>query len=239
MHRRRQKLLNAFHGYLEAGSGLAYVAVFAGGVLISFTPCIYPVLPITVGYIGSRSGGSRGKGFILSVSYVLGMAAVYTVLGSVAALSGRVFGEAAASPLVNLLVGNLCILMALSLFDLFHLPAIPWFSRAPVNGGRGGIAGAFAVGAVSGLVVGPCTAPVLGTLLLYVGTRQNLLFGASLLFVFALGMGTLLLLAGTFTGFLASLPRSGRWMETIRKGFGFLLILVGEYFLVEAGKLLV
>ena len=87
--------------------------------------------------------------------------------------------------------------------------------------------------------MGPCTAPVLGALLLYVGTRQNVPFGASLLFVFALGMGTLLLLAGTFAGFLAGLPRSGRWMEAVRKGFGVFLILVGEYFLVEAGKLLV
>lgn len=234
-----QELASSFQGYLQAGSALAYLAVFAGGVLISFTPCIYPVLPITVGYIGSRSGGSRGRGFFLSVSYVLGMSATYAALGSVAALSGSVFGQAAASPLVHILVGNVCILMALSLFDLFHLPAIPFLPGNGWRKDRGGIAGAFAVGAVSGLVVGPCTAPVLGALLLYVGTRQNVPFGASLLFVFALGMGMLLLLAGTFTGFLAGLPRSGRWLEAVKKGFGVLLVLVGEYYLVEAGKLLV
>jgi len=231
--------MNSFHRYLEAGSALAFLAVFAGGVLISFTPCIYPVLPITVGYIGSRSRGSRWRGFSLSVSYVLGMAVTYAALGSVAALTGRVFGQVAASPLVHFLVGNVCILMALSLFDLFHLPTPSFLSGTGAGRDRGGIAGAFAVGAVSGLVVGPCTAPVLGALLLYVGTRQNVPFGASLLFVFALGMGTLLLLAGTFAGFLAGLPRSGRWMEAVRKGFGVFLILVGEYFLVEAGKLLV
>lgn len=234
-----QELTSSFQGYLQAGSALAYLAVFAGGVLISFTPCIYPVLPITVGYIGSRSGGSRGRGFFLSVSYVLGMAIVYAALGSVAALSGRVFGQVAASPLANVLVGNVCILMALSLFDLFHLPTPSFLSGDGTGKDRGGIAGAFAVGAVSGLIVGPCTAPVLGALLLFVGTRQNVLFGASLLFVFALGMGMLLLLAGTFTGFLASLPRSGRWLEAVKKGFGIFLILVGEYFLIEAGKLLV
>ncbi len=232
-----QELLGSFQRYLEAGSAIAYVAVFAGGVLISFTPCVYPVLPITVGYIGSRSGGSRGRGVLLSVSYILGMAVTYAVLGSVAALSGRVFGLVAASPLTNLLVGNLCLLMALSLFDLFHLPTLS-LGTGPGKD-RGGAAGAFAVGAVSGLVVGPCTAPVLGALLLYVGTRRNVLFGGSLLFVFALGMGTLLLLAGAFTGFLASLPRSGRWLEKIKKGFALLLFLVGEYYLIEAGKLLV
>lgn len=234
-----QALLTSFEAYLQAGSVQAYAAVFAGGVLISFTPCVYPVLPITVGYIGSRSRGSRWRGFSLSVSYVLGMAVAYAALGSVAALTGRVFGQVAASPLANLLVGNLCILMALSLFDIFHLPTPSFLAGAGSGKDRGGIAGAFAVGAASGLVVGPCTAPVLGALLLYVGTRQNVLFGASLLFVFALGMGTLLLLAGTFAGFLSSLPRSGRWMEAVRKGFGVFLILVGEYFLVEAGKLLV
>jgi len=234
-----QELLGSFNGYLEAGSPLAFLAVFAGGVLISFTPCIYPVLPITVGYIGSRSRGSRRRGFALSVFYVLGMAATYAALGSVAALTGRVFGQVAANPLVNLIVGNLCILMALSLFDLFHLPTVSFPSGSGPGKERGGIAGAFAVGAASGLVVGPCTAPVLGALLLYVGTKRNIPFGASLLFVFALGMGTLLLLAGTLSGFLAGLPRSGRWMEAVKKGFGILLLLVGEYYLVEAGKLLV
>lgn len=233
-----QELLSSFHGYMEAGSALAYLAVFAGGVLISFTPCIYPVLPITVGYIGSRGGGSRSRGFFLSVSYILGMAVTYAALGSFAALSGRVFGQVTASPLVHFLVGNVCILMALSLFDLFHLPALSFRPAPDGKKNRGGIPGAFAVGAVSGFVVGPCTAPVLGALLLYVGTRQNVLFGASLLFVFALGMGTLLLLAGTCTGFLAGLPRSGKWMKAVQRGFGVLLILVGEYFLVEAGKLL-
>lgn len=91
----------------------------------------------------------------------------------------------------------------------------------------------------SGLVVGPCTAPVLGALLLYVGSSGNVALGMSLLFVFALGMGALLVLLGTFTGMLAGLPKSGRWLVLVKKGFGALMILAGEYFLVEAGKLLV
>jgi cytochrome c-type biogenesis protein len=86
--------------------------------------------------------------------------------------------------------------------------------------------------------VGPCTAPVLGALLVYVGAKQNVLFGTSLLFVFALGMGSFLLVIGTFTGLLANLPKSGRWTAAVKKVCGFLLILVGEYFLLEAGKLL-
>ena len=234
-----QNLLHSFEAYLQAGSVLTYAAVFAGGVLISFTPCVYPVLPITVGYIGGRSQGSKAKGFFLSISYVLGMAAMYAALGSVAALTGRVFGRTAASPVTNIVIGNICILMALSLLDVFHVP-LPGFSgRGSTGKGRGGGIGAFAMGLLSGLVVGPCTAPVLGTLLVYVGARRNVLFGTSLLFVFALGMGFLLLVAGTFTGLLANLPKSGRWTETVKKGFGVFLILAGEYFLLEAGKLLV
>ena len=234
-----QDLLHSFDSYLQARSVLSYAAVFVGGVLIGFTPCIYPVLPITVGYIGGRSQGSKGKGFFLSLSYVLGMAVTYAALGSIAALSGQVFGQMAASPFVNIVVGNICILMALSMLDVFHVPVPAFLTGLTAGENRGGALGAFAVGVSSGFVVGPCTAPVLGSLLVYVGARQNVLFGTSLLFVFALGLGFLILVVGTFTGLLANLPKSGKWTETVKKGFGFFLILVGEYFLLEAGKLLV
>ena len=233
-----QSLLSSFETYLSSGSVLSYGAAFAGGVLVSFTPCVYPVLPITVGYIGGKSQGSKGRGLFLSVSYVLGMAVTYAALGTVAALTGQVFGQAAASPAANIIVGNVCILMALSLFDVFHVPVPSFLSAVPAGGKRRGMVGAFGVGMASGLVVGPCTAPVLGALLVYVGARQNVLFGTSLLFVFALGMGFLLVLVGTFSGLLANLPKSGSWTEAVRKGFGILMILAGEYFLLEAGKLL-
>lgn len=218
---------------------MAYAAAFVGGMLISLTPCVYPVIPITVGYVGGRSQGSKGKGFFLSLSYVLGMAVTYAALGSAAALSGQVFGQAAASPIANIVVGNICILMALSMLDVFHLPVPAFLSGRAAGRKHGGTLGAFALGLSSGFVMGPCTAPVLGSLLVYVGARQNVAFGTSLLFVFALGMGVLLLVAGTFTGLLATLPKPGKWTETIRKGFGIFLILVGEYFVLEAGRLLV
>ena len=231
-----QSLLSSFETYLSAGSVLSYGAAFVGGVLISFTPCVYPVLPITVGYIGGRSRGAKGRGFFLSVSYVLGMAVTYAALGTVAALTGRLFGQTAASPVTNIVVGTICILMALSLFDLFHVPVPAFPSGGPAGEKRRGMVGAFGIGLASGLVVGPCTAPVMGALLVYVGARKNVLFGTSLLFVFALGMGFLLVLLGTFSGLLANLPKSGRWTEAVRKGFGVLLILAGGYFLLEAGK---
>lgn len=233
-----QQFVNSLQNYLQAESSLAYAAAFAGGLLISFTPCVYPVIPITVGYIGSRSRGSRRRGFVLSLAYAVGMAATYAALGGIAALSGRVFGEVAASPVSNLIVGILCILLALSLFDLFTIPLPSFFSRAEAPPWSGGVFGALGIGMASGLVVGPCTAPVLGALLLYVGTRHNIVSGMSLLFVFALGMGFLPVLLGTFSGILASLPKSGGWLLLVKRGFGALMILAGGYFLLQAGRLL-
>ena len=223
-----------FDAYLKAGSVLAYAAAFAGGALISFTPCVYPLLPVTAGYVGGMSRGSRSRGFFLSLSYALGMAVVYAALGAAAALSGRVFGAAAASPAAHVAVGAICVLMGLWLFDILRLPLPSFPAAAGATAGRGGGAGAFAFGAASGLVVGPCTAPVMGSLLVYVGTRQNVVFGTSLLFAFALGMGLLPVLAGTFAGFLAALPRSGPWLAKVKKGFGVVLIAAGAYFLMTA-----
>ncbi|MGZ8441263.1 MAG: cytochrome c biogenesis protein CcdA [Candidatus Deferrimicrobiaceae bacterium] len=233
-------LLSSFQSYLQGGSPLAYAAAFLGGILVSFTPCIYPVLPVTVGYIGSRSGGSRRRSFLLSAAYAVGMALTYAALGIAAGLSGSVFGEATAHPLSYLLLGNVCILFALSLFDVFHLPIPAMFSRAGASPGKDrGAAGAFVVGLLSGLVVGPCTAPVLGGLLLYVGASGHPLFGATLLFTFALGMGLPVVALGTFAGLLVNLPKAGGWTVKVQRGFGVLLLLAGEYLLLEAGRRLV
>ena len=229
--------LDLFREYLQAGSPLAYAIAFLGGLLVSFTPCTYPVLPVTVGYIGSRALGSRRRAFLLSGAYAVGMASTYAAIGMAAALTGRVFGEVTAHPVSYLVLGNVCILLALSLFDVFHFPTPAFLSRpAGVAGGAGG---AFLVGMVSGVVVGPCTAPVLGGLLLYVGSSGHPVFGATLLFTFALGMTLPVVVLGTFTGLLARLPRSGAWLASVKNGFGILLLLAGEYLLVEAGKRLV
>ncbi|HAM33357.1 MAG TPA: hypothetical protein DCP41_07610 [Deltaproteobacteria bacterium] len=233
-------LLSSFQSYLQAGSPLAYAAAFLGGILVGFTPCVYPVLPVTVGYIGCRSGGSRRSAFLLSAAYAVGMALTYAALGMAAGLTGSVFGEATAHPLSYLVLGNVCILLSLSMFDVFHLPTPTVLARA---GGPSipprGMGGAFGVGMLSGLVIGPCTAPVLGGLLLYVGASGHPVFGATLLFTFALGMGVPVVALGTFAGILAYLPKAGGWTVKVQRAFGVLLLLAGEYLLLEAGKRLV
>jgi len=225
--------------YLQSSSLLAYLAVYAGGVLVSFTPCTYPVAPLTVAFIGAHSSGSKLKGFSLSLVYVFGMALTYTAIGAAAALTGQLFGRIQSNPWMFFLMANVCLLMGLSMLDAFALPIrTPRFvaSLQPREKTRGAV-GALLVGAASGLVMGPCTAPVLAVLLSFAATRQNVPYAMSLLFVFSLGMGTLLILLGTSAGVLANLPRSGMWMTRVNKFFGWLMIAAGEYFLLQAGML--
>jgi len=233
------QFISSFQGYLHAGSPVAYAIAFLGGLLTSFTPCTYPILPVTVGYLGSRSGRSRMRMILSSGMYAMGMAMTYAALGMAAGLSGRMFGEVTAHPLSYIVMGNVCILLSLSLFDVFQLPTPGFLARLGSAGDGGTIGGAFLVGICSGIVVGPCTAPVLGGLLLYVGSSGHPLFGATQLFTFALGMALPVVVLGMFAGLLAGLPRSGSWLVTVKKGFGVLLLLAGEYLLLEAGKRLI
>ena len=139
-----QTFFSSFQAHLQAGSPLAYAMAFLGGFLVSFTPCVYPILPVTVGYIGSRGGGSRRRAFLLSAAYAVGMALTYAALGMAAGLSGSVFGEATSHPLSYLVLGNVCILFALSMFDVFRLPTPAFLARAGGTGSApGGAGGAF------------------------------------------------------------------------------------------------
>lgn len=235
-----QNLLPSWDVIQTAPPPLALLAVFIGGVLAGFTPCVYPMLPIISSYVGARSigaGFSRWGAFGLSFSYVLGMALVYTALGMIAAFTGRLFGEFSSSFVAQLVVANLLILFALHLLEALPFPNLPLFSGLGRWTQAGGVFGAFLLGAGSGLVASPCTAPLLAGLLTYAATSQNVLWGGGLLFAFSLGMGSLLLLAGTFSGLLARLPRSGPWMVRIKKILGLALLGLGEYFLLRAGQL--
>lgn len=231
-----ETLFQNFSQYLTEVSPLAYLVAFLGGVWASFTPCIYPIIPILVGVIGATGVKSRLRAFQLSLAFVLGTAVTYSLLGLVAALTGRIFGQFTSHPIAYLLVGNLCLVFALSMLGLFEikLPG-PW-GEAGAGGRERGAFSVFLMGAGSGVVAAPCTVPVLGALLVFVAQSRNLWFGASLLLTFALGLGTLLVLLGTFTGLLTSLPKSGVWLLRLKQLFGILLIGVAEFFIFQAGK---
>ena len=225
--------------HLQNAWYLAYLAVFVGGILTSFTPCIYPLLPILIGYIGGTGERRKFQSFVLSLVYVTGMAITYAALGAIASLTGKLFGEIQSNPWVYLVVANIIILMGFSMLGVFTITTPVFLQGLQKGKGKKGMLGPFLLGMSSGLVAAPCTAAVMGTILTYVATRQNVLFGVTLLFVFAIGAGTLLLIAGTFAGLLLALPKPGMWTNIIQKIFGWFMIALGEYFLIKMGMLFI
>lgn len=221
--------------YLSNISLITYLLVFVGGLATSFTPCVYPLIPIVVGVVGSSKEKSPRRNFVLSFSYVLGMALTFSILGMIAAMTGRLFGELQASPIAQIIVGGIIILFGLALLDVIPLPTF-LLSRAGVGKVRpgGSVFPVFFMGVASGFVAAPCTVAVLGALLAYVATTQNIVFGFTLLFTFATGLGTVLILIGTFAGILKTLPKAEKWMRLIQKVLAFGMIILGGYFIFRA-----
>ncbi|MCA9409289.1 MAG: sulfite exporter TauE/SafE family protein [Candidatus Omnitrophica bacterium] len=215
---------------------LSYLIVFWGGVLVSFTPCVYPVMPITASFIaGANTKGTRWMGFLISLVYVFGLALTYCALAVFAAVTGKVFGQIQNNPYIFLVVGNVLLFFALVMLDVIPLPTIALSSQnknKPKN-----LWAVILFGMASGLIVGPCTAPVLGSLLLYIGSKQNIFHGITLMFAFSYGVGASLILVGTFSGLLSSLPKSGVWLVRVKQASGIILLIIAEYFFVKAGQL--
>ena len=211
-----------------SGSPVDFLAAFFGGVLLSLTPCIYPLLPITIAYIGASSANSKVKGFSLSFIYVTGISITYAALGIAAVWTGTIFGRFSSLPLVRIIAGLIIIFFGISLWDGrgINLP----FFKLPVNNRLSPYLSCLILGLTSGLVISPCTAPVLGSILTFVAVKRNFIYGALLLLTFAYGMGMLLILAGTFSSILAKLPKTGRWMKVMSRICAIILILGGIYF---------
>jgi thioredoxin:protein disulfide reductase len=216
---------------LAQGSALAFGVAFAGGVATSLTPCVYPLIPITVSIFGARNAGTRREAMALSGLYVLGIATMYSALGVGAALTGKAFGSVMQDPWVIGFVAIVLAAMAASMFGAFEL-RLPYSWQARLNTvGGAGRAGAFAMGLVSGIIAAPCTGPVLGAALAYVAAKGSVAFGFSIMFVYALGMGVLFFAIGAFS---ISLPKSGPWMETVKSVFGAALLAAAAILLAGA-----
>jgi len=231
-------MLENLNEYLNSAPLLAILVAYIGGVLTSFTPCVFPVIPITIGVLGVKQTESKVQAFLLALVYVLGMALVYAVLGMMAGITGSFFGSVSVHPVTNLIVANVCLIFALSMFDMIQLP-LPQFltQRKIASSSKKGFLRAFVMGIVSGTVVAPCTAPILGTLLTFVGSTQNYIYGAVLMFAYAFGLGTLLILIGVFSGVLASLQKGAHIMTIVKTILALLMIVIAEYFFIRAGQL--
>jgi thioredoxin:protein disulfide reductase len=211
---------------LSDNIGFAFILVFALGFLTSLTPCVYPMIPITISYIGARSAGkSKYEGFFLSLFYVLGLALVYATLGVTAAATGALFGAITQTPLVLGFVALVFGVMGMSMLGLFdiQLPS-SWQSALQSRGPKGGFLGAVIMGMVAGLVAAPCAGPVIVALMTFIASTGNVILGFMLMLGFALGMGILFVVLGTFSGLLTALPAAGIWMDKIKKVFGLIMI---------------
>ncbi|MDD2688863.1 MAG: cytochrome c biogenesis protein CcdA [Candidatus Omnitrophica bacterium] len=217
-----------------SGSPIDFLVAFLGGILVSFTPCVYPLIPIAAGYIGVTSSGSKAKGLFLSLLYVTGVAITYSALGLIASVTGEIFGRINSSPITHLFVGIVIILFGFSMLDLFALP-LPNMIKLPAIKKHNYLS-AFLLGLSSGLIVSPCLTPVLGSILVYLATKRNFIYGATLLFSFAYGMGLILILAGIFSSLLVNLPKSGKWMMWIKRIFALFLCGIGIYLIIVAIK---
>jgi thiol:disulfide interchange protein DsbD len=229
---------------LSASPITALPILFIAGVLTSLAPCIYPMIPITAAIVGGSAVGNaprpRTRTVLLTFTYVLGLALAYASLGLFAGLTGTLFGSVSTNPWLYFAMANLLIVAALAMLDVIPVRVPSWLlTRAATAGEGGSLYGVFVMGAASGLVAAPCSAPVMAAVLTWVSATKSGVLGFIYLFVFSLGMCTLLVLVGLFSGTLARLPRAGTWMVWIKRLFALIMLAVAEYYLVQMGLLLI
>ena len=219
----------------------ATATAFAGGVLTSLTPCLYPMLPVTVVVIGGgASMPSRARRLGLASLYAIALAGSYSSLGRLAALSGHMFGEVSTNPWLTFAMANVMLIAAAMMADLIPVPlptALRTRAASLGDGGRAG--GVLVMGIVSGLVAAPCGAPVMAAVLTWVAATRQAVLGFTYLFAFSLGMCSLLLVAAFIADTSLHLPRAGPWMLWVKRGFALILLGVAEYYLIATGQLVI
>ena len=216
-------------GLLANGYWAAFVTVFVGGFLTSLTPCVYPMIGITVSIFGARDENvTRARALTLATAYVLGMCLMYTGLGILAGMLGAQFGVALGKWWIVIPMCLLFLAMAASMFGAFELDLPSGLKQRLSGVGGKGYLGAFLMGLVGGIIAAPCTGPVLASVLTYISTTRSVAVGGSLMFVYALGMGSLFFVVAVF---MQKLPKSGAWMDAVKSIFGITMIGLALYFL--------
>jgi cytochrome c-type biogenesis protein len=215
--------------FFENISLLTLSLVFLGGIVTSIGPCNLATIPLIIGYVGGSTDLSRGRSFGLSLTFAIGLATTFMLLGLIASLVGGLFGSMS---LWFYIVAGICFFIGLQMLGVLKLNIPSLFGGLREQVRFRGVPGAYALGLVSGIVASQCATPVLAAVLTYVMAQQGaVLYGALLLFVYALGRGVPVVLAGSFTGALRSMQALGRWSAAIEKASGVIILAVGFYFL--------
>ena len=219
---------------------VAVALLFAAGVATSLTPCIYPMIPITAGILGGTGAGgrSRGRTAVLTGAYVSGLALVYSVLGLVAGLTGTIFGAVSSNPWAYFIMANVLLVAGLVMLDVVPVVVPPGLAAWASGLGGRSPAGAFAMGAASGLVAAPCGAPAFAAVLTFVAASRSAVLGLVYLLAFSLGLTALLAVVGLVSGTVTALPRPGRWTLWVKRAGGVLLVGMAEFYLVKMGGVL-
>ncbi|MCW8848639.1 MAG: protein-disulfide reductase DsbD [Melioribacteraceae bacterium] len=221
---------DSFANQLEK-SGLLFtlIIVFLGGLALNLTPCVYPLIPITIGFFGGQSEGKTSRLFLMGLFYVLGMALTYSIVGVITALSGAVFGALLQNPFVILFIVLIFIALSLSMFGVYEFK-LPDSLVAKAGGAKSGFFGAFFMGLTMGIVAAPCIGPFVIGLVTYVAAKGDPFYGFLLFFVMAVGLGLPYLVLALFSGKIKNLPRAGFWMDAVKHIFGFILLGMAIYF---------
>jgi thiol:disulfide interchange protein DsbD len=219
---------SAFASAVGRGPLQAAAVALLGGLLVSLTPCVYPMIAITVSVFGARQSKSKLHGLGLSASFVLGIVAMFVPLGVTAGLSGALFGSALQSRWVLTFIATLFAAMAASMFGAFEVALPSALTNRLARVGGIGPRGAFGLGLVCGLIAAPCTGPVLTGILTWIAQSQSAAAGALAMTAFSLGLGFPFLIVGTFA---VQLPKSGRWMLHVKSVLAILLAVVALYYL--------
>lgn len=212
----------------QKGLFLTLLLIFLGGLALNLTPCVYPLIPITISYFGAQVSNVKSQKILMAFVYILGMSVTYSVLGLVAALTGGLFGSALQNPIVVSVIVAILVALALSMFGLFEIripAAIANFSGK----NRQGYFGTALMGLTVGFIAAPCIGPFVLGLLVYVGQLGNAFMGFLLFFVLSLGLGFPYIFLAIFSGSISKLPRSGEWMEGVKIIFGFVMIGLALY----------
>lgn len=215
----------------SSGLLLGLIFVFLGGLALNLTPCVYPLIPITIGYFGGQSEGKTSRLALMGLLFMLGMAVTYSIVGVVTSLTGAVFGALLQNTIVIVVIAAIFVALSLSMFGVYEFK-LPDNLVAKAGGAKGGLFGAFFMGLTMGIVAAPCIGPFVLGLVTYVAAKGDPFYGFLMFFVLAIGLGLPYLFLAIFSGKIKNLPRAGLWMDAVKHIFGFILLAMALYFLI-------